>query len=115
MGMLPRIDKLERAPKRLAKAHRIVPHHWKAAASFWPVKGEGRNDRVPSNFQGSLKTRDIRSTVMVLREEMEGGPIMPDAICLERGLPHCSVSNNPMNPCRTTSKANLSSLKCCFG
>jgi hypothetical protein len=82
MSMQPGINKLERGPKRLAKAHRIVPHHWKAAASFWSVKGEGRNDRVPSDFQGSLKTRDIRSTVKVLRKEMDGGPIMPDAICL---------------------------------
>jgi len=81
MGMLSRINKLERAPKGLAEARRIVPHYWKAAASFWPIKREGRNDCVPSGFQGSLKTRDIRSTVMVLGEEMEGGSIMPDAIC----------------------------------
>jgi hypothetical protein len=82
MGMLPRFNKLERAPKRLAKAHWIISHYWKAAASFWPIKREGRNDCVPSDFQGSVKTRDIRGTIMVLREEMEGGPIMPDVISL---------------------------------
>ena len=58
MGILSPINKLERATKGLAKAHRIVPHYWKAAASFWPIKREGRNDCVASDLQGSLKAYD---------------------------------------------------------
>jgi hypothetical protein len=81
MSMSPRIHKLEGATKSLAKAHRIVPHYGKAAASFWPIKREGRNDCVPSDFQGVLKANDIRRAVTILGEEMEGGPIMPDVIC----------------------------------
>jgi hypothetical protein len=80
--MPSRINKLERAPKGFAKARGIIPHYWKAAASFWPIKRKGCNDCVPSDFQGSLKPRDIRSVVTVLGEEVEGGPIMPDVKCL---------------------------------
>jgi hypothetical protein len=76
------INKLERVPEGLAKTHWIVPHYWESAAAFWPIKREGRDDCVPSDFQGSLKARYIRSTVTVLSEEMEGCPIMPDVICL---------------------------------
>jgi hypothetical protein len=82
MSMSPRVNKLEGATKGLAKAHRIVPHYGKAAASFRSIERKGGNDCVPSDFQGSLKAGDIRSTVTVLGEEMEGGPIMPDVICL---------------------------------
>jgi hypothetical protein len=52
--MPPSISKLEHVTEGLTEACRIVAHYWKAAASFWPVKCEGRNDRVPSYFQGSL-------------------------------------------------------------
>ena len=114
MGMLSRINKLERAPKRLAKAYRIVPHYWKAATSFWPIKREGRNDRVASDFQGSLKTRDIRGTVMVLREEVNGGPVMPDVVSLQR-LPDCNVRDQPMNLRGSVPKACFSGLKCSLG
>jgi hypothetical protein len=64
------------APEDLAKAHGIALYYRKAAASFRSIKREGRNDCVPSSFQGLLKVRDIRSTVTVLGEEMKGGPIM---------------------------------------
>ena len=84
MSMPPRTNKLERTPKGLAKAHGIVPHYWKAAASLWPIKREGRNDGVPSNLQGSLKARDIRRTVTVLGEEVKRRPIMPDVVSLQR-------------------------------
>jgi len=114
MSMLPSINKLERATKGLAKAHRIVPHHWKAAASFWPIKREGRNDGVPSDLQGPLKARDIRRTVTVLGEEVECCSIMPDVVSPQR-LPDCSVRDNPMNLCSTVPKACFSGLKCSLG
>ena len=82
MSMLASINKLERPTQRLAKAHRIVAHDRKAAASFRSIERKSRNDCVPSDLQGPLKARDIRSTVTVLGEEMEGGPIMPDVIWL---------------------------------
>jgi len=114
MSMSPRLHKLEGATKGLAKAHRIVPHHGQATASFWPINREGRDDCVPPDLQGAIKARDIRSTVTVLGEEMESGPIMPDVICLWR-LPDCSVRDNPMNPCSTISKAAFGGLKCGLG
>ena len=82
MGMPSRINKLERAPKGFAKARGIIPHYLKATASLWTIEREGRDDGVPSNFQGPPKSRDVRRTVMFLGEEMEGGPIMPDVIRL---------------------------------
>ena len=90
MSMPTSVDKPERAPEGLAKALRIVPHDWKAAASFWPIKREGRNDSVSSALQGPLEARDIRRTVMVLGEEVESRPIMPDIVSLQR-LPNCDV------------------------
>ena len=114
MNLPPSINKLERAPEGLAKAHRIVPHHWKAAASFWPIKREGRNDGVPSDLQGSLKARDIRGAVTVLGKEVERCSIMPNVVSLRR-LPDCSVRDNPMNLCSTVPKACFSGLKCSLG
>jgi hypothetical protein len=109
--MSPRIHKLEGATKGLAKARSIVPLYGETAASFRPIKREGCDDCVPSDFQSALQARDIRSTVTVLGEEMEGGPIMPDVICSWR-LPDRSVRDNPMNPFSKASKAALSGLKC---
>jgi len=114
MSMTPSIDKLERATQGLAKAHRIVPHYRKATASFRSIERKGRNDCVPSDFQGSLKARDIRSTVMVLDEEVEGRPIMPNVVSLQR-LPDCSIRDNPMNLRGTAPEAGLSGLKCSLG
>ena len=111
MNMPTSINKLERAPKGLAKAHRIVPYYWKAAASFWPIKREGRNDGVSSDLQGPLKARDIRRTVMVLGEEVESRPIVPDIVSL-RWLPNGGVRYNPMNLSSIASKARFSGLKC---
>ena len=111
MCMPPGINKLERATKGLTKAHRIVPHHWKAAASLWPIKREGRNDGAPSNLQGQLKARDIRRTVTVLGEEVERRSIMPDVVS-PQWLPDCSVRDNPMNLYSTVPKASFSGLKC---
>ena len=104
MSMPPSINKLKYAAKGLAKAHSIVPHHWKAAASFWSIKREGRNDGVPSDLQSQFKARDIRRTVTVLGEEVERCSIMPDVVSPQR-LPDCSVGDNPMNLYSTVPKA----------
>jgi hypothetical protein len=96
MSMPPSSNKLEGATKGLAKAHRIVPHYRKAAASFRSIERKGRDDCMPSDLQGSLKAHDISSTVTVLGEEVEGRPIMPNVVNLHR-LPDCSIRYNPMN------------------
>ena len=114
MSMPTSINKRKRAPEGLAKAHRIVPHYWKAAASFWPIKREGRNDGVTSDLQGSLKARDIRRAVTVLGEKVERCPFMPDVVSLQR-LPDCSVRDNPMNLRSTIPKARFSGFKCSLG
>ena len=114
MNMRPTMYKLERATKGLTKAYRIVPHDWKAAASFWPIKREGRNDGEPSDLQGLLKARYIPHTVTVLDEEMERCSIMPDVVSPQR-LPDCSVRDNPMDVFSTVPKACFSGLKCSLG
>jgi hypothetical protein len=80
--MLSRINKLKSASKRFAKAHGIVPRYLKATAPLWAIEREGRNDSVPSGFQGPTKARDIRRTIMFLGEEVKCCPIMPDVIRL---------------------------------
>ena len=94
--MPPSINKLECPTQRLAKAHGIVPHDRKAAASFRSIGCKGRNDGVPSGLQSSLKARDIRGTVTVVGEEVESCPIMPNVVNLHR-FPDCSIRYNPMN------------------
>jgi len=104
MSMLPCINKLERPTQRLAKARRIVAYDSKAAASFRSIERKGRNDGVPSHFQGSLKARDIGGAVTLLGEKVKRRPIMPDVVSLSR-LPDGSIRYNPLNPCSAASKA----------
>lgn len=114
MSMPPSINKLERATKGPAKTHRLVSHHWKAAASLWPIKREGGNDSIPSDLQGPLKARDIRRTVTILGKEVERCSIMPNVVSPQR-LPGCSVRDNPMNLCSTVTKACFGGFKCSLG
>ena len=114
MSMSPRINKLEGATKGLAKTHRIVPHCGKAAASFRSIERKGGNDGITSHYQGSLKALDIGSTVTVFGEEVEGRPIMPNVVNLQR-FPDCSIRDNPMNLCGTAPKAAFRGLKCGLG
>lgn len=85
MSMPPGINKLERlTTKGLAKAHRIVTHYGKSAASLRSIQRKGCNDDIPSDFQGSLQARNICSTVTFLSEEVEGRPIMPNIVSRQR-------------------------------
>lgn len=102
--MPPSINKLERPTQGLAKAHRIVPHDRKAAASFRSIERKGRNDCVPSGLQSSLKAQEISSTVTVVGEEVESRPIMPNVVNLHR-FPHGSIRYNPLNVRSAASKA----------
>jgi hypothetical protein len=82
MGMPSRINKLEPAPKGFSEARGIVPHRRKATASLGTIDREGRNDGVPSGFQGPRQAGDIRRTVVFLGEEVKSRPIVPDFIRL---------------------------------
>jgi len=69
MRMPSGVNELEGAPEGIAKARSIVPHHGQAAASFWSIEREGRNDGVPPRLQASLKSLDISSAVAGPRSE----------------------------------------------
>ncbi len=103
VNMPTRINQLNVRPRVWPRLTVSISHDWKAAAPFRPIKREGRNDGAPSDFQTAFEARDIRGTVMVLGEEMEGRPIVPDVICL-RWLPDCRVRDNPINPSSAVSK-----------
>src|SRR5882757_7368639 len=109
--MPPSMNKLERATQDLPKARSIISHHGQAAAFFGSIEREGGDDGVPSDLQGSLKALDISGTFMVLGEEVERGPIMPDVVCLVR-LPDGDVRDDPVNPCGKSAEARLGSLQC---
>ena len=63
MNMPSGINNLERGAEDLSKAHRIVAHYGETTASLGSIECEGGNDGVPSDLQGSLKARNIRSAV----------------------------------------------------
>ena len=106
MRMPSGVNELEGAPEGIAKARSIVPHHGQAAASFWSIEREGRNDGVPPKLQAPLKSLDISSAVAVLGEEVKGRPIVPNIVCPGR-IPRCHVSDNPMNLSSTGTKTGL--------
>jgi len=111
MSVPPGLNELERAPEGLTEARSIVPHDGKAAASFRSVERKGGNDCVPSDFQGPSETRDIRSTVTLLGQEMKGRPIVPNIVSLRR-LPGCCIRDDPMNLCGAAPKAGFRGLEC---
>src|SRR5205807_1247847 len=83
------------AREGIAKARSIVPHHGQAAASFWSIEREGRNDGVPPKLQAPLKSLDISSAVAVLGQKVERCPIVPNVVSPWR-VPGGSVRDNPL-------------------
>jgi hypothetical protein len=109
MGMPPGIVKLQPATEGLSESVGVIAHYWQTAAPFWPAECEGGDNGVPSDFQGSLRACNIRSTVILFGEEVERRSIMPKVVCL-RWLPDRGVRDNPMNLCSTARKARFSGL-----
>ena len=112
--MPPSVYDLERATECLAEGRGIVSHDRQAAASFWPIECEGRNDGVPADLYGSLKSRDIGSAITFLGEEMECCPIMPNVVSFRR-LPDRSIRGDPVNLCSSVPKASFSGRQRRFG
>jgi len=108
MRMPSGVNELEGAPEGIAKARSIVPHHGQAAASFWSIEREGRNDGVPPKLQAPLKSLDISSAVAVLGQKVERCPIVPNVVSPWR-VPGGSVRDNPLNPSSTATKTGLGS------
>ncbi len=75
-------DRHKGVAKLLTEARCVVTDDGQAAATFGAIQCERGDDGVTSNLQGSLKARDIGGAVMLLGEEMERRPIMPNVIRL---------------------------------
>ena len=108
MRMPSGVNELEGAPEGIAKARSIVPHHGQAAASFWSIEREGRNDGVPPKLQAPLKSLDISSAVAVLGQKVERCAIVPNVVSPWR-VPGGRVRDNPMNLSGTATKTGLGS------
>lgn len=104
------VDQREGASEYLRQARRVVTHHRKAAAPVRAVRREGGDDGVPSDSQAPYQTRDVSSTVMLVGQEVERCPVMPDVVCLRR-LPGRNVGDNPMNQGGSIPKTGLGRIQ----
>ena len=64
----------------------VVARHGQAGARVGAVLGEGPDDQQATRRERAPHLGDVRRALLVLDEEVEDGPVVPDVVLLVEGV-----------------------------
>src|SRR2546430_2222397 len=94
MVMAAALDQLESATERLGKRRCIMPYDRQATTPLRAIDRKRADNDVPAGSHRSQDPLGIGGAIFGLRQEMEGGSVVPDVKGLGR-FPLRHVSNEP--------------------